>query len=145
MGHDIIINDVPISEDALRELLEMLEHQNTSDGDEPGACIRSENFEWSINDDGDIVVNKVWRSYRWINVSSGDTDEMPTEEEDNARRKLIDDMLSSWAEKDRRISWAHFVLHNPRATAEQRREAQEIMDSIPDDDDEEDIADDHIN
>ena len=32
MGHDIIINGVPINEDAMRELLEMLQHQNTSDG-----------------------------------------------------------------------------------------------------------------
>ena len=142
MGHDIIINGVPISEDALRELLEMLERQNTSDGDEPGAHIRSENFEWSVNGNGDIVIDKMWRGYRWIDVSSGDLDKMPTEEEDSARWKLIDDMLSSWADRDRRISWAHFVLHNPRATAEQRREAQEIMDSIPDYDDEEDREDD---
>ncbi len=138
MGHDIIINGVPISEDALREMLEILERQNTSDGDEPGACIQSENFEWTIDNDGNIIINKMWRGYRWLDVSSGDMDEMPTEEEDNARWKLIDDMLSSWAKKDRRISWAHFVLHNPRATPEQRQRAQEIMDSIPDDDDEED-------
>ena len=138
MGHDVIINGVPISEDALREMLEMLERQNTSDGDEPGACIRSENFEWTISDDGDIIIGKMWRGYRWIDVSSGDMEEMPTEEEDNARWRLIDDMLSSRAEEDRRISWAHFVLHNPRATEEQRQRAQEIMNSIPDDDDEED-------
>ena len=137
MGNDVIINGVPISEDALRELLEMLERQNTSDGDEPGACISSENFKWTINDDGDIIVNMMWRGYRWLDVSSGALDEMPTDEEDNARWKLIDDMLRSRAEEDRRISWAHFVLRNPRATEEQRREAQEIMDSIPDDDDEE--------
>lgn len=138
MGHDVIINGVPISEDALREMLEMLERQNTSDGDEPGACIRSENFEWTISDDGDIIIGKMWRGYRWIDVSSGDMEEMPTEEEDNARWRLIDDMLSSRAEEDRRISWAYFVLHNPRATEEQRREAQEIMDSIQDDNEEED-------
>lgn len=138
MGHDIIINGVPISEDALREMLEMLERQNTSDGDEPGACISSENFEWTINDDGDIIVNKMWRGYRWLDASSGALDEMPTEEEDTTRWKLIDDMLRSRAEEDRRISRAHFVMHNPRATEEQRREAAEILDSIPDYDDEED-------
>ena len=116
----------------------MLERQNTSDGDDPGACISSDNFEWVISDDGDIIVKKMWRGYRWIDVSSGDLDKMPTEEEDSARWKLIDDMLSSRAEEDRRISWAYFVLHNPRATEEQRQRAQEIMDSIPDDDDGED-------
>ena len=153
MGHDIIINGVPISEDALREMLEMLERQNTSDGDEPGACIRSEHFEWTIDDDGNIIINKMWRGYRWLDVSSGDMDEMPTEEEDAARWKSISEMLArneekkkkgndaekllkdfseSLAAQDRRISWAHFVLHNPRATEEQRREAAEILDSIPD-------------
>lgn len=46
-------------------------------------------------------------------------------------------ILDVFAEQERRISWAYFVLHNPRATEEQRQRAQEIMDSIPDDDDEE--------
>lgn len=94
MGHDVIINGVPISEDALRELLEMIRWQNTSDGDEPGSCIRSENFEWTVNDDGDIIIEKMWRGYRWTNVSSGDTEKMPTEEEDTARWELIERKLA---------------------------------------------------
>lgn len=75
MGNDVIINGVPISEDALREMLEMLERQNTSDGDEPGACIRSENFEWVISDDGDIIIDKMWRYGRWVDVKDAQEEE----------------------------------------------------------------------
>lgn len=165
MGNDIIINGVPISEDALRELLEMLERQNTSDGDEPGSCIQSENFEWVIDDDGDIVIKRMWRRWRWIdveNVEEEETGKTLTAEEEAERweelkkkwaelaeyeqeknnksdaEKLLRGFCESLAEQNRRISWAHFVLHNPRATEEQRQRAQEIMNSIPDDDDEED-------
>ena len=152
MGHDIIINGVPISEDALREMMAMLERQNTSDGDEPGSCIQSENFEWVIDDDGDIVIKRMWRCWRWIdveNVEEEETGKTLTAEEKAERweelKKKWADLAESMAALDRRISWAHFVLHNPRATEEQRQRAQEIMDSIPDDEDEEDIADDHIN
>lgn len=170
MGHDVIINGVPISEDALREMLEMLQHQNTSDGDEPGACISSENFERVIDDDGDIIIKRMWRYGRWVDVENVEEEEtgrtLTAEEEaerwkelnkkwarsadarrkrqyedrkeDREGKKLLDDILDVFAEQERRISWAYFVLHNPRATEEQRQRAQEIMDSIPDDDDEED-------
>lgn len=163
MGNDVIINGVPISEDALREMLEMLEHQNTSDGDEPGACIRSENFEWIIDDDGDIIIDKMWRYGRWVDVKDAEEEEMGrtlTKEEETERwdelkkewaklaeseqeednrpdvEKLLKDFTTSIAAQDRCISWAYFALHNPRATEEQRQRAQEIMDSIPDDDEE---------
>lgn len=173
MGHDIIINGVPISEDALREMLEMLEHQNTSDRDEPGACIRSENFEWVISDDGDIVIKKILRYGRWIDIKNAEREETGrtlTKEEEAERwhelkkewasmaeseqgedngpdngpdaEKLLREYAASIAAQDRRISWAYFVLHNPRATEEQRQRAQEIMDSIPDYDEEEDGEDD---
>lgn len=152
MGHDIIINGVPISEDALREMLAILERQNTSDGDDPGACIRSENFEWFIGDDGDIIIKKMWRHFRWFDVENAGKEETGitlTAEEEAERweelKKEWAELAASMAALDRRISWAHFMLHNPRATEEQRQRAQEIMDSIPDDDDEEDTADVHIN
>lgn len=169
MGHDIIINGVLISEDALRELLEMLERQNTSDGDEPGAVIRSEHFEWTINDNGDIIIKKMWIYGRWVDIENVEEEEMGrtlTKEEEAERwhelkkewasmaeseqgedngpdngpdaEKLLREYAASIAARDRRISWAFFVLHNPRATEEQRQRAQEIVDSIPDDDDEED-------
>lgn len=163
MGHDVIINGVPISEDAMRELLEMLEYQNTSDGDEPGAVIRSEHFEWVINDDGDIVIKEMLRYGRWVDIKNAEREETGrtlTKEEEAERwhelkkewasmaeseqkednrpdaEKLFRDFAASIAAQDRRISWAHFVLHNPRATEEQRQRAQEIMDSIPDYDEE---------
>ena len=145
MGHDIIINGVPISEDALREMLEMLERQNTSDGDEPGARIRSDNFELSINDDGDIVIKKMFRYGRWFDVENAGKEEtgitLTAEEEAERWKKLKKEWAglgASIAAQDRRISWAHFMLHNPRATEEQRQRAQEIMDSIQDDNEEED-------
>ena len=168
MGHDVIINGVPISEDALRELLEMMERQNTSDRDEPGAAIRSEHFDWVINDDGDIVIKDMLRYGQWVDIENAEEEEtgktLTAEEEaerwgelkkewDNtadAKRKqeaekknademkrLIEEYAASLAAQDRRIRWAYFVLHNPRATEEQRQEAQEIIDSIPDDDNEE--------
>lgn len=169
MGHDVIINGVPISEDAMRELLEMLEYQNTSDGDEPGAVIRSEHFEWTINDNGDIVINEILRYGRWIDIEDAGKEEMgrTLSKEEEAERwhelkkewasmaeseqgedngpdaeKLLREYAASIAAQDRRILWAHFVLHNPRATEEQRQRAQEIMDSIPDYDVEEDREDD---
>lgn len=165
MGHDVIINGVPISEDAMREMLEMLERQNTSDGDEPGACIKSENFEWVISDDGDIVIKEMFRYDRWVDVENAEEEETGktlTAEEEAERwdelkkewaklaeseqekdnrpdaEKLLKDCAASMAAQDRCISWAYFALHNPRATEEQRQRAQEIMDSIPDDDEEED-------
>lgn len=145
MGHDIIINGVPISEDALREMMAMLERQNTSDGDEPGSCIQSENFEWVIDDDGDIVIKRMWRHGRWFDVENAGKEEtgitLTAEEEAERWKKLKKEWAglgASIAAQDRRISWAYFVLHNPRATEEQRQRAQEIMDSIPGDDDEED-------
>lgn len=145
MGHDIIINGVPISEDALREMLEMLERQNTSDGDEPGACIRSENFKWIIDDDGDIVIKRMWRHGRWFDVENAGKEETGitlTAEEEAERweelKKEWAELAASMAALDRRISWAHSVLHNPRATEEQRQRAQEIVDSIQDDNEDED-------
>lgn len=145
MGHDIIINGVPITEDALREMMEILERQNTSDGDDPGSCIQSENFEWVISDDGDIVIKEMWRHGRWFDVENAGKEETGitlTAEEEAERweelKKEWAELAASIAAQDRRISWAYFVLHNPRATEEQRQRAQEIMDSIPDDDDEED-------
>lgn len=169
MGHDVIINGVPISEDAMRELLEMLEYQNTSDGDEPGAVIRSEHFEWVINDDGDIVIKEILRYGRWIDIKDAGKEEIgrTLSKEEEAERwhelkkewasmaeseqgedngpdaeKLLREYAASIAAQDRRISWAYFVLHNPRATEEQRQRAHEIMDSIPDYDVEEDREDD---
>ena len=163
MGHDIIINGVPISEDAMRELLEMLERQNTSDGDDPGAHISSENFEWVINDNGDIIVEKMWRYGRWVDIENVEEEETgrtltaeeeaerwgklkkewaklaeSEQEEDNGTdaEKLLREYATSIAAQDRHIRWAYFALHNPRATEEQRQRAQEIMDSIPDYDEE---------
>ena len=88
MGHDIIINGVPISEDALREMLEILERQNTSDGDEPGACISSDNFEWVIDDDGDIIIERMWRYGRWFDIKDAGKEEtgMTLSKEEEAER-----------------------------------------------------------
>lgn len=96
MGHDIIINGVPISEDALREMMAMLERQNTSDGDEPGSCIQSENFEWVIDDDGDIVIKRMWRCWRWIDVEN-------VEEEETGKTLTAEEEAERWEELKKKM------------------------------------------
>ena len=164
LGRVAIIGGIMITEEAAQELAEILRQQNTTDRDEPGASIVSDNFRYYIDGDGDAIITSVMCGREWQSVEAPDRepeeDEGKWEEvikyldsEDQGRErekeqgedngpdaeKLLRDFAASIAAQERRISWANFVMHNPRATEEQRREAAEILDSIPDyDDDEED-------